>query len=93
MKTFPNAWVLPGGKLDPNESIKDCAIRETQEEVGITCSPDKVFPFIMFESVSRINLKAILIVFFYAKIELNSQDVELKLSEDEVSEFLWLDKS
>ncbi|HSC52471.1 MAG TPA: NUDIX domain-containing protein [Phnomibacter sp.] len=28
-------WDLPKGKLDPNETIADCAIREVQEETGL----------------------------------------------------------
>ena len=28
-------WDLPKGKLDKNETIKDCAIREVQEECGL----------------------------------------------------------
>ena len=29
-------WDLPKGKLDPNETIEACAIREVMEETGIT---------------------------------------------------------
>ena len=29
-------WDLPKGKLDPNEPIEDCAIREVMEETGIS---------------------------------------------------------
>jgi len=29
-------WDLPKGKLDPNESIADCALREVTEETGVT---------------------------------------------------------
>ncbi|MBC8510392.1 MAG: NUDIX domain-containing protein, partial [Cryomorphaceae bacterium] len=30
-----NKWDLPKGKLEQNENIKECAIREVQEECGI----------------------------------------------------------
>lgn len=29
-------WDLPKGKLDPNESIAECAVREVTEETGVT---------------------------------------------------------
>ena len=29
-------WDLPKGKLDPNETIEACAIREVMEETGIS---------------------------------------------------------
>ena len=29
------AWDLPKGKLDPGETVAECAVREVQEEVGI----------------------------------------------------------
>lgn len=31
-----NKWDLPKGKLDPNEKIEDCAVREVMEETGLT---------------------------------------------------------
>jgi ADP-ribose pyrophosphatase YjhB (NUDIX family) len=30
-------WALPGGAMDPGESISDAAIRETKEESGVDC--------------------------------------------------------
>ncbi len=29
-------WTLPGGRLEPGESTEQCALREVQEELGIT---------------------------------------------------------
>jgi len=28
-------WIAPGGKIDPNESPRECAIRELYEETGL----------------------------------------------------------
>lgn len=35
-------WTFPGGIIDPHETPKEAAIRETFEEVGITVDPSKV---------------------------------------------------
>ena len=34
-KTDNNRWALPGGGMDPGESIAQAAVRETKEETGI----------------------------------------------------------
>lgn len=33
LKSHPGEICFPGGKLEPNESLKECAIRETMEEL------------------------------------------------------------
>ena len=35
-------WVPPGGKLQGNESIFDCARRETMEETGLSVGLDRI---------------------------------------------------
>jgi 8-oxo-dGTP pyrophosphatase MutT (NUDIX family) len=35
-----NGWHLVGGKVDTGESIQDCFIRETMEEIGVTITRD-----------------------------------------------------
>jgi 8-oxo-dGTP pyrophosphatase MutT (NUDIX family) len=37
-RTDNNNWAVPGGGMDLGESITDTAVRETQEETGITCA-------------------------------------------------------
>jgi len=36
-RTDNNNWAVPGGGMDLGESIIDAAVRETEEETGITC--------------------------------------------------------
>jgi 8-oxo-dGTP pyrophosphatase MutT (NUDIX family) len=35
LRAHPAQWALPGGRLDPGESVVDAALRETDEELGV----------------------------------------------------------
>ena len=35
-------WSLPGGHLEKNETFKQCAIRETMEETGMSVNPLRI---------------------------------------------------
>ena len=39
----PDSWTLPGGKQEYNESIIECAIRETKEETNLDINNVSVF--------------------------------------------------
>jgi len=43
-KHFQGWWEYPGGKIDPGESPHTAVIRETQEEVGLSATPDTTEP-------------------------------------------------
>ncbi len=41
-KNFGGTWSAPGGKLEPNETPKAAALRETFEETGIELDPGAI---------------------------------------------------
>lgn len=42
LRKHAGQWALPGGAIDPGESPEVAALRELQEEVGLSLAPDSV---------------------------------------------------
>ena len=42
MRTHTGQWALPGGRVDPGESAEQTALRELEEELGLTLAPESV---------------------------------------------------
>jgi len=90
---------FPGGKLDPGESSKQAAIRETFEEVGL----DLTNSFIYLGKTSERNVyqhfrKKVLYVCchripYLVFLQLEPTDLKMNLNPDEVEKAFWVDFS
>ena len=62
-----NLWGVPKGTFEPNETEKECAIREVQEETGLEISESKL------TKVSQIESNA-----FYYYVNIKQVDVTIQ---------------
>ena len=42
LRNHPGQWALPGGRVEPGETVIDTALREMHEEVGVDLPADRV---------------------------------------------------
>jgi 8-oxo-dGTP diphosphatase len=46
-------WTFPKGKLDPGETLRQCARREVEEETGFVCSTGVRLPLVTYRDAQR----------------------------------------
>lgn len=93
-KIFPNCWDnSAAGHVDAGETYEQAAVRELQEEIGITL-PEAHLEFVGSYYVDAKDDWRILRRFTrYYTLTLDDPVPELKLAKDEITEIQWMDIS
>ena len=81
---FPSFWALPGGLLNDNESLDECAKRELKEEAGVKI--DKIRHFKNYSSPNRdIRQRTISVAYLAFN---NTAEIKLRAGSD-ASDAKW----
>jgi len=86
MRFGPGMHVFPGGRLDPEETHRDAAVRETAEETGIDLDPGSLMPLTRW--VTPLGLPSRFDACFFGAVVAPRTDV--RHASDEVADWAWL---
>ena len=84
-EAYPNNWEIPGGHVEPGETVRQCVERETLEETGLLV--DKILgEFAELHWDSRSSGKKNVQMNYAVNVK---QPMDLRLNPEEHSEWLW----
>lgn len=84
---WSNKWTLPGGHIEPGETIIEAAWREAKEETGLTLQPKEIIHFGEMINPKDFHRPA---HFVYFDVVFDVVDEKVTLDNTELSEYLWI---
>lgn len=78
----PGQIAFPGGRMEDGESVAEAALRETEEEIGVSKNVIDVVGYLMPQIVPTGYI-------VWPVVGILSKPVEIKLQAEEVSDFFW----
>jgi len=84
-----NKWTLPGGHIEPGESIENGLLREAKEETGLNNLKSQ--GIISFGELINSNDFYRPAHFIYFAILCITDENDITLEKDELSEYLWIE--
>ncbi len=82
--TYKDAWLIPGGIVEENESPKEAAIRETEEEIGLVL-PDVRLVCVHFTKPNPPRTESVQFVFSGGVLD-EGEISRIRLQEDEIED-------
>ena len=86
--TYREAWNLPGGVVEANESPQNACIREVREEIGIEIKPERLL-CIDYTSKNEEAIESLQFIFFGGILS-QEKISEIKVAADEISAYQFL---
>ncbi len=83
-------WVLPGGRLEPGESIPECGVREVREETGLDATFSGILYVSEFMREGRHTVDITVLMVAEGETRLGSDPEAVPGSEPTLSELRWV---
>lgn len=76
-----NLWGPPKGTINPNETIKECAIREVKEETGLEISSENFTKFINIQNKAT---------YFYMEMPICIVKIQQTIENNDATGITWI---
>jgi len=86
-KKWQNKWIVTGGHVEPGETILECAKREGREETGLDLKPVTILQY--GEMINPPHFYRP-VHFIHFDCLLEAKNGEVKLQDEELSEYKWV---
>lgn len=80
-------WVMPGGHIEPGETIVEAIVREAQEEVGLQLTPIKIVSFGELINSPDFHRTA---HFIYFDVWCTTDSLDIRLDGRELTAYRWV---
>jgi 8-oxo-dGTP diphosphatase len=92
---YKEGWIVPGGVVEENESMRDAAIREVKEEINLDASSLALLAIdYLSPATSNYKNKSENIQFIFDGGTLSREQIKsMRLAEDEIGEFKFIKNS
>ena len=84
---FKDCWALPGGFMEIDETLVECAKRELKEETGIDVDTSKLYFKKILDKVDRDSRGRVISVVYMTHV---SKQIKVKVGDD-AKEYAWFD--
>lgn len=75
---YNNIWVFPGGHVDKNENLKQAAVREAYEEIGLNIKEENLSPLCCWQEFYLPKQLQYMIMVFSTEIEVEEEFGEVE---------------
>lgn len=85
-------WDLPKGKLDPGETLAECAVREVKEETGLTAIELQQELITTYHTYHE-NGKFILKESYWYQMKVNSDQTLIPQTTEDIQQVIWANEN
>lgn len=87
-----DSWVIPGGTVQPGESLQEAVVREVQEEAGVEIAPERPHSFVDVVTTDGEREMGFNVVGFGAEPLSTTVGTDLGVDDESITDAAWFEE-